>query len=340
MEILSNFRNQPVSSSAVSTAYEYFSDTVGSPHTYNHCRHVKTKLPAYGKLQRSQFNDTFKSTRTGYFDAAYATGLLDRYFDLIASDYTIELGFQRNDNFQLLNLLGEFDETLKIFSKSFWKSLSYGSINWGLLPFVNDVRSVYDSFDALLTGKFSKDLSSVGSSISRRAKYDLVLENSVVGYYSTFSGVANFHGTFSLDNPLTDGQTALRILLDEMGFHPDLRTIWDLIPLSFVADYFIPIGDALEVSSPRGWFNPKVSFNGNCSIKGEITHTYPQHSAGGYPTASYDVYKRYPRLSFKRSTRRPQTVSFNKPRFKQLANVGYVARQRTRRRSTRVGKLP
>lgn len=45
--------------------------------------------------------------------------------------------------------------------------------------------------------------------------------------------------------------------LEQLGLDPSLANGWDLVPYSFVIDWFTPIGDILDVVS--GWFNNKIT---------------------------------------------------------------------------------
>lgn len=54
-----------------------------------------------------------------------------------------------------------------------------------------------------------------------------------------------------------------RAYLDALGFNNPLRTIWERIPLSFVVDWFIPVGDFLEQFSFK-WLDTKEEYLDYC----------------------------------------------------------------------------
>lgn len=47
----------------------------------------------------------------------------------------------------------------------------------------------------------------------------------------------------------------LREYLDYVGLYPDLGTLWNALPFTFIIDYFVPIGEALEGES---WIQPRI----------------------------------------------------------------------------------
>lgn len=178
----------------------------------------------------------------------------------------IALDFQKNDDFGLLVFLAELDETIALFAKDLWElalkgfrdKSTYGAIQWGVIPFVDELFALIDSFKDTYDGIVRSMEKLTGHRISRRSP----VKGTIIGVDGKvrfeYEGFVAFHGF--LNFPVPSGADAISIFLDELGFHPDLKTIWDLIPASFVVDYFVPISDMIESIHPRGWFNPTMSF--------------------------------------------------------------------------------
>lgn len=78
----------------------------------------------------------------------------------------------------------------------------------------------------------------------------------------------------------------LYVLLKRMGLCLDAYNTWDMIPLSFVADWFLPIGDFLEDFS-QNWVADTAIFDiGTITTSWKWTHTV-QDTAGCYDVSYY-----------------------------------------------------
>lgn len=71
-----------------------------------------------------------------------------------------------------------------------------------------------------------------------------------------------------------------RAFMDYIGFYPDLSTLWNALPFSFLVDYVLPVGDALtsdygwltpDIRCKDGWISAKFDGNWNCVCK-EVVH--------------------------------------------------------------------
>lgn len=77
------------------------------------------------------------------------------------------------------------------------------------------------------------------------------------------------------------------LVLKKFGLYPDAYCMWDLVPFSFVADWFLPLGDALEHSRKVDWatslpYKTKmlVSHKGSGSVGGwtfDFYYRYQYH---------------------------------------------------------------
>jgi hypothetical protein len=194
--------------------------------------------------------------------------------------------FQKNNDFEILGFLGELDESLATFALESWKpaleSLFRGNMlkgsaqlnlawNFGILPLASDISGFGKSMGDLFSGSIGDQLNK-GLSKQRHTETGTIT-NSGPGFdYQSFY-TNRFSGTFkTLDlSPQNDLANSLAIFADEIGFHPDLQTVWNLTPFSFLVDYVLPVGHTLDALHPRGWFNPEYTFDGFVTHKSNTT---------------------------------------------------------------------
>lgn len=181
----------------------------------------------------------------------------------------------------IIQILAELDDTLAIFTRKFWQQLSYGSFTWGVLPFVSDLKAVLSAIKNL--NENLADFSYEDSMV-----VPLNLSYSPVNYYRvTFNGNAIVRKTGRADMSFLSEASQW---LDRLGFHPDLATAWDLVPLSFLVDYLLPVGTYLESLRGGGWVKA-IRFSGwtTCKITGEWSVTYH----GANPTGQFVAFQRW-----------------------------------------------
>jgi len=156
-------------------------------------------------------------------------------------------------DFNILLFVYELEDTLKTFTLNFWKSLSYGSASWGVGPLINDMIAIESVITKLASSQASQPYED---------QYSRTIEKQT-DLYSRYSVdyVCRFTGSIAWD----DIPVILK-LYDSVGFHPDLSTVWDAIPLSFLIDYFVNIGDIVDRIHTRGWVS-SVSFYGWRTLK-------------------------------------------------------------------------
>jgi hypothetical protein len=148
-----------------------------------------------------------------------------------------------SSKFGIIQFFAELDDTLAIFTRKFWNQLSYGSVTWGLLPFVNDIKAVLET-----VSNMSVDLNSFSYEDELLRMFDF--EHSLGAYEFSIDGRSVTRCVGLGDLSL---QTEAQRWLDRLGFHPDIGTAWDLVPLSFVVDWLLPVGSFLESIRARGW---------------------------------------------------------------------------------------
>jgi len=219
----------------------------------------------------------------------------------------------------IIQILAELDDTIALFTLRFWKSLSYGSITWGVLPFVQDLQAVATTCRNLTANlaqfsyedSYSVNIPSQPDAAPNTYGYRVLSGTCLVR--KTGLGDISFHHPGS-------------IALDRLGFHPDLATAWDLIPLSFLVDYLLPIGDYLESLRMGGWVKTML-FQGWVTSKFAIDCEYYNTQTGYIGLrAPYkmDVFRRFSMNDVLIADFTPPTQLFKVPNLKQLFNLLYV----------------
>lgn len=298
----------------------------GKYSTWNKCTHVKLETPS----QCTWFNP-YNRYSIQYKDHHHIYDVpVESIKSFGLSKVYIGLDFIEDNSFELIPFLVDWDDTLAMFSKKFLKELSYGSVTWGVLPFMSDLRSLASSLDAI-NGKIASSYEKlIGKRITRRFNWTHSIPSSwnpgALRY--DIEGKTVISGYMTGDNVYPDSVSkAMAVFLDEIGLHLDLKTAWDVIPLSFVIDYFLPVGDLLESCHPRGWFNPQFSFTGGLSVSADIKAVWQGGGFTGSP-AKYSLYIRdyLPNALF--GSRPPVHPEFTAPSFRELFNTAYLMKKK------------
>lgn len=185
----------------------------------------------------------------------------------------------------LIQIIAEIDDTIAMFSLKFLRQLSYGAVTWGVMPFVSELiavtKAVINLAQNLRLVEYEDEYS-----------FNVSTPKVLVGlhYRQTVAKVV-VHRNGVIDMESID---PILKILDYIGLHPDLATAWDLVPLSFVVDYLLPIGNFLE-SFRSGWVQA-VYFKGWVSWKatGGIELTNGPRIVGSSYTLPGEIYKRFP----------------------------------------------
>lgn len=303
------------------------------------CEWVET-LTHYDSWNRPSSKGTPASGREFSLYPVYTTygGPPAQWLQLLVTDFIntnpslTELSFRRNNKFNVLVALKELDETIASFldPRTF---ASYGGIEWGLKPLLSDLISLRDSALDILGGKIGNQLA-VGQDtyVKRSVNKWLTSDGSI-----RFIGDVYARGRLSVvEMPdFSAFDTAVRLFADELGFHPDLSTVWDAVPLSFLIDRFLPIGDFLDDLHPRGWFKPEVLFKGSVMVKGTMeiwptASTYSTNYGWRKDPGSFRVIKPSSAKVFLRvpttvtSARKMKDPEWQAPKAKDIFNLGYI----------------
>lgn len=227
-----------------------------------------------------------------------------------------------SSQFGLLQFIAELDDTLLMFSKKFLSKLSYGAITWGVLPFVSEMKAFLDALERIFR-RYSSDNSAYF--------YEDQISESMVDEYIS-SGVrwrssvdVKVRHTGRVHMPTPD----ILQFFDLIGFQPSLSTVWDLIPLSFALDWFIPIGSYLDnLKHSEGWVS-QIYFNGWTTTSLSVTivpidvPSDPNWKPAG--TYKYTSFERVAQGRILNDVTYKPKVKFSLPDFMELFNTLYLA---------------
>jgi hypothetical protein len=240
-------------------------------------------VETYNGLRNERYSSGFQTLYASCVEGKYtlqAGGVSGSSFDSIDRIHQILLNELangvRNSPIDLGNSLGEYRETAKLVSSAMVKSArlyravrkfnfsealrvvtgrrndrysdtaraaadAWLGFTYGVRPIMNDV---YGAMEALGSGQPEIPLHVVRAShkvqFHSKAKY-VYYEGETLG---AMKGTAKY--VFLVDNPLL-------FTLDQVGVVNPVALTWELIPFSFVVDWFLPIGDFLRgVVPPPG----------------------------------------------------------------------------------------
>jgi len=289
------------------------------------CLHYKHTSPAIGFAPDQAF-------LSGITDSQVTLALLTSLSERLESLRAPQPKFIRNNQFDLLPFLAELDDTLSMFSLKFIKSISYGSFTWGIMPFLNDVRALTDSYKDILLGfeyyaRSTLPVERIESNYRFYSDNILPLANSRITGSCLGEARVVAAATAQLDTAY-EKINRMYFLLDELGANPDAAAVWDSLPLSFVGDYFVNIGEVLESFHPRGWVNYDWSAYGYTCCKGTSMHDVRDLSGNNsLLVTSGDFYIRSglrPVTVMSRSNSTVTDVTFKSPSLRQWFNVAYL----------------
>lgn len=182
-----------------------------------------------------------------------------------------------SSEYGLIQGLAELDDSIAIFRRKFWQEISYGSFTWGVLPFFSELNALVEqarNFNNRAADNLQQYEDQEVYSVSDTTSYPR-------SYGGTETVSINGQVTRRLTGYITIPYSPILEAYDRLGFHPDLATAWDLVPASFLVDVLLPIGEALEAYSDRGWIKA-VNFRGWETIHYEGTFSPISRQGGPY----------------------------------------------------------
>lgn len=102
-------------------------------------------------------------------------------------------------------------------------------------------------------------------------------------------------GARVLIKPVTEEVAQKRLFQQIIGWNVPLQVVWELVPFSFVVDWFVPVGDVLRRFEPNRFFGSLAAGvliqHRWCSVRTEATTTqrlYPRDQSYGRSPPKYD----------------------------------------------------
>lgn len=211
---------------------------------------------------------------------------------------TMEAGFE------IANFIYELKDFKTLFKwwdrgKRVVRNLGSGTLNYnfGVVPFLSDVERLYKGL-ATYEQRLRRLQNGVGKLQKRHytEKYELettdwtkVVDSLQTTWRQKCKPLANAEYTatmaytYSLPD-LSKEETHVRAMLDTIGAQVDLYTVWNMIPYSFVVDWFFDIGGFLRQYRNK-WITPKLKIaNFGYSVKAGWSydcyhHWYPSQNS-------------------------------------------------------------
>lgn len=204
-----------------------------------------------------------------------------RDFEGLAKSRILERELLLSKRFSAINFFLELKEV-----GSMAKALDrYRYVDWsfGIAPFIDDIKNISTRFDSSIAAINSRlDAYSRPVPISLAQTYHIGATDVLGVYPSTYTEIdfqgevkCAFNGTLHVELPILSRYNRdYTIWLDQIGLHPDLSTVWEAVPFSWMIDWFVPIGNYLEGLS-ESWLSPQLIFNGSshCTYTFSGSHT-------------------------------------------------------------------
>jgi hypothetical protein len=182
--------------------------------------------------------------------------------------------------FSLPNFLWEFGEIKSLGKwwdrgKGVFRNLSNGTLNYnfGLKPFISDVRSLAEGLRTLQSRL--RSLKSQAGTLCRRhyrETCDVSTEIPEVGGTHIWRNrasisaqvVRNATMSYTYQFPNLDAlDSAIYGFLDSIGMQLSAATVWEAIPYSFVVDWFFNVGDFLK-QFEKSWIDIEINIVDYC----------------------------------------------------------------------------
>jgi hypothetical protein len=221
---------------------------------------ILNQLPEHSEIEDYLYNTSLDLISELRFDSNNIANIIE----------IIELVKGLRQPLSLLESAGNFAKSLK--GLDGWKDA------WLKYRYVyNTTKS-----DLNMLGERWDEITSTREDYVKRASNPELVNTHITLYaHEDFSGAETV-----LDGVLTS--------LKRLGLQPDLYNAWDMIPFSFVADWFLPIGDYLEHMQKVDWMNSMpykfkllVSHKGTITYDSGVALTYYVRYAYDIPDGSY-----------------------------------------------------
>lgn len=136
--------------------------------------------------------------------------------------------------------------------RSDWKLIpeSWLSLQYGWIPLMADVSGACSALSSL-ADKTAPRVRVKGQATERYQQRNSLGVNSISGLGVEVSTSITSHCKYIMYYELVDGQAALK---SRLGLTNPLEIVWEVLPYSFIVDWFAPIGPWLgTLDAPNGW---------------------------------------------------------------------------------------
>jgi len=218
---------------------------------------------AHAKSTNGVYNIQNSSwTQRGNFilSANYVLERVPQLLNLFGSNNELDWShLPTSSKFNALVIALEFDDNINAIQRAMKHDLDVGTIAYGFVPLISDLEALYNAAKRLTANFVLQDQPSY---------YDRTPVSIDTGMVPNI-GREKLTGSILFSGKIEYPSSPILGVLDSVGFHPDLATLWELIPLSFLVDAILPIGDFLESFRQGGWVKA-VYFQGRRTFKGEF----------------------------------------------------------------------
>lgn len=278
------------------------------------------------------------NSRSGTGYAHLHPGAIDSLIQGVVPNITLNWGkLLSSSKFNILVALLEFKETILLFGVKFWAGLAanragrYGAVTWAIKPLINDLVNLWET-GRNLHRRLTQGLPPYEDEFNIDFEGPFVLSNDTS---SLPSGKFSVKGKARLTGTYTYPGASILEVFDTVGFHPDIATLWDAIPLSFAVNYLFPLGDVFDYFSGGGWVNA-VNFTGWQTVKLSARFDGKRFdgpvSTGTWHESVGHSYFRRDRLSahalidpqYEGDLFDPSDFKISRPSFQEMFNMAYL----------------
>lgn len=312
------------------------SDTIGSPNTFNSVSHFKSSIQSSTVRLPRVADKGNGGTASSTFSYVWLAGKLpsgDADFTSLVQDLINDANGAMYANTQLLVSIAELGslkrlvpDLLKGFkafrkhplSKKSWKDLagSHLAYSFGLKPLVSDFRALLDIRKRV--GKRIRELEHRNWKPVRLTKRS----SSAIESTSThvffpghpdheYTVISEWVGTCSIALSadvesffVGNNESRAHLYSDALGLSSPLSNVWELIPFSFVIDWFLPIGKAFQRAESALGMHTSVKRVSISNVGYSIKCEGSAKSTGTVKSANYPGWNN---LEFTGSTARQST---------------------------------
>lgn len=254
--------------------------------------------PSFEELNAVVSNRLLDKIRHVDIDLGVALGEFGETFDLFASAArTLAKGYKAAKRGNVAGVVRAFTgSSAQSRVTDVAKSGAGALLTWryGISPLVNDC---FNAWDLLCGDPVVRTVKVVRSAMSK--SFDVADFNSFGYYHDTGHANMRVRGEvqFRITNPVLK-------TLDQLGLTNPLSVAWELVPLSFVVDWFVPVGDYVQSLVPPqgvefvdGWIVNKATAYGRhwTTIPGDpgwfTEHRYTELYKRRYRLSSFPRYQ-------------------------------------------------